>query len=145
MLNRDFREFIESLNASGVRYLIIGGYAVAYHGHPRYTKDLDVWVEPTPENAERMVAALERFGFGSLGLTAADFLDPDKVIQLGQPPIRIDVVLGPAGVEFEACYASRQTQVIDGVAVNFLDLDSLRRNKAATGRPQDLADLEHLR
>lgn len=88
MLNPDFGEFVESLNDNLVRYLVVGGYAVALHGHPRYTKDLDIWIEMTPENAERMVQALEQFGFGSLGLQAADFLVPDQIVQLawGFPP-----------------------------------------------------------
>ena len=86
MLNRDFKEFIQSLNDNQVRYLVVGGYAVAFHGHPRYTKDMDIWIEMGPENAARLIKALEQFGFGSLGLQTTDFLVPDQVVQLGQPP-----------------------------------------------------------
>lgn len=144
MLNQDFREFIQSLNDNGVRYLIVGGYAVALHGHPRYTKDIDVWIEMSAENAARMVAALEQFGFGSLGLTANDFLLPDQVTQLGQPPNRIDLLVKASGVEFEACYDSRITIELDGMPVSIISLEDLKRNKRASGRLQDLADIENL-
>ncbi|MBC7258494.1 MAG: hypothetical protein H5T65_04555 [Chloroflexi bacterium] len=144
MLNQDFKEFIISLNDNLVRYLVIGGYAVAIHGYPRYTKDIDIWIEPTPENAARIVKALEQFGFGSLGLKAEDFLVPDQVIQLGYPPNRIDLLTTALGVEFGTCYASRVEVEVDGVIVNFIDLENLKKNKKAVGRLQDLADLENL-
>lgn len=144
MLNQDFREFLQSLNDNGVRYLVIGGYAVALHGYPRYTKDIDIWIETSPENAARMVKALEQFGFASLGLQEADFLVPQQIVQLGYPPSRIDLISTPAGVDFAGCYASRVEVEIEGVTVHFIDLENLRRNKRATGRLQDLADLEHL-
>jgi hypothetical protein len=144
MLNRDFKEFIESLNDNDVRYLVIGGYAVALHGYPRYTKDIDVWIELSQENAANTIKALEQFGFGSLGLKSEDFLDPDHVIQLGHPPNRIDLIMSPEGVDFETCYASRVQARIDEVTVNFIDLENLKKNKKAAGRLQDLADVENL-
>ncbi len=144
MLNHDFKEFIASLNDKGVRYLVVGGYAVALHGHPRYTKDLDVWIEMEKSNAARLLEALEQFGFGSLGLQVEDFLTADQVVQLGYPPCRIDLLLSLQGVEFEDCYASRVRVAFDGVAVDFIDVESLKRNKQATGRLQDLADVENL-
>ncbi len=144
MLNQDFKEFIQSLNDNRVRYLVIGGYAVALHGHPRYTKDLDVWIEMKPDNAAKMVKALAQFGFASLGLKAEDFLVPDQIIQLGYPPNRIDVLSTLEGIEFESCFTSRVQVKIDAVTVNFIDLENLKRNKKATGRTQDLADLENL-
>ncbi len=144
MLNQDFREFVQSLNDNGVRYLVIGGYALAFHGHPRYTKDLDIWVQASPENARRMIKALTDFGFASLGLEPEDFMEPDKVIQLGYPPARIDLLTKPSGVDFEPCYVNRIQVEIDGVQVNFIDLENLKRNKRAAGRNQDLADLENL-
>ena len=144
VLNQDFKEFIQSLNENNVRYLIIGGYAVAYHGHPRYTKDLDVWVELDRENAANLLEALRQFGFGSLGLTMDDFLEPDQIVQLGYPPSRIDILTTLAGVDFNECYASRVIATLDEVPMNFIDLDNLRKNKQATGRLQDLADLENL-
>lgn len=144
MLNQDFKEFIQSLNDNHVRYLVIGGYAIALHGYPRYTKDIDIWIDMSPENAAKMVRALKQFGFGSLGLKAADFLVPDQIIQLGYPPNRIDLMTTPPGVDFETCYASRVKVVIDDVTVNFIDLENLKKSKKAAGRLQDLADLENL-
>lgn len=144
MLNQDFKEFIQSLNDNRVRYLVVGGYAVAFHGHPRYTKDIDIWIELGAENAANLIKALEQFGFGSLGLQESDFLAPNQVIQLGQPPNRIDLLCSVSGLEFAACYDSRVTVEIDGVPVSFIDLENLRKNKAASGRLQDLADLENL-
>jgi len=144
VLNQDFKEFIQSLNDNQVRYLVIGGYAVAFHGHPRYTQDIDVWIDLSRENAARMVEALEQFGFGSLGLTADDFLAPDQIIQLGYAPNRIDILTTPVGVEFESCYASRVEVEIDQIKVNFIDLENLKKSKKAAGRHQDLADVENL-
>ena len=144
MLNQDFKEFIQSLNDNHVRYLVVGGYAVAFHGHPRYTKDIDIWIEMNPENATQVVKALDQFGFGSLGLKEADFLVPDQIIQLGYPPNRIDLLSTLSGVDFVTCYASRVQVEVDKVLVNFIDLENLKKNKKASGRHQDLADLENL-
>ncbi len=144
MLNQDFKEFIQSLNANNVRYLVIGGYAVAFHGHPHYTKDLDIWIEASPENAGQLIKALEQFGFASLNLKAEDFLTPDQVVQLGFPPNRIDILSEAEGVDFAECYASRVQVEIDGIPMHFIDLANLKKNKRAAGRLQDLADLENL-
>ena len=144
VLTPDFIEFVKSLNSRGVRYLVIGGYAVALHGYPRYTKDLDVWIEPSESNAVRMVAAMDDFGFASLGLKKSDFLEHGQIIQLGYPPNRIDILTTPSGVEFEDCFRSRVEVTMDDVQVNFINLENLRRNKRSTGRHQDLADLENL-
>jgi hypothetical protein len=144
MLNPDFKEFLQSLNDSEVKYLVVGGYAVAYHGYPRYTKDLDIWIETSPENADRIIQAINRFGFGDLDLEAGDLLEPDRVIQLGYPPVRIDLITSMEGVIFEECHASRVETDIEGITVPFIDLASLKKNKQATGRHQDLADLENL-
>ena len=92
MLNQDFKEFIQLLNDNQVNYLVIGGYAVAIHGHPRYTKDIDIWIEISEENSQKIITALTEFGFGSLGLTAQDFQEPHQIIQLGYPPNRIDLM-----------------------------------------------------
>jgi hypothetical protein len=105
VLNQDFKEFIQSLNDNAVRYLLVGGYAVALHGYPRYTKDLDIWVESTAENAAQTIKALQQFGFGSLDLKESDFTTPDQVVQLGHPPNRIDILTSLSGVEFSECYA----------------------------------------
>ena len=144
MLNPDYKEFIRLLNDNRVRYLVIGGYAVAFHGHPRYTKDLDIWIESVPENAARLVLVLEKFGFGSLELKTKDFLDADQVIQLGYPPNRIDLFNELEAVDFDSCFQSRVEADIDQVTVNFIDLENLKKIKKATGRLQDLADLENL-
>jgi len=144
ILNQDFKEFIQSLNDNQVKYLIIGGYAVAFHGHPRYTKDLDVWIELSEQNAAHLVNALDIFGFGSLGLQTTDFLEPDQVIQLGYPPSRIDIIMTPKGIDFASCYEQRIIVEIEGIHFAFIDLDNLLRNKRATGRYQDLADVENL-
>lgn len=145
MLNRDFKEFIQSLNDNDVRYLVVGGYAVALHGYPRYTKDIDIWVDMTAENASKILKALDQFGFGSLGVKEAEFTIPDQILQLGYPPGRIDILTTLPGVEFSECYTARIVVDIDGVSVNFIDLENLKKNKKATGRHQDLADLENLK
>jgi hypothetical protein len=144
MLNQDFKEFIELLNKNQVKYLVIGGYAVAIHGHPRYTKDIDIWVEISEENSQKLLMALTQFGFGGLGISAEDFQAPDQVIQLGYPPSRIDIITTPDGVNFQACYDAKFEVSLDNIIVNFIDLSNLKKNKLASGRLQDLADLEKL-
>jgi hypothetical protein len=124
---------------------VVGGYAVALHGHPRYTRDLDVWVEIDPENAANVVRAMEQFGFASHELQTNDFLVPNQIIQLGYPPNRIDLMGTLPGVDFPTCYAARVQVELDGVLVNFIDLENLKKNKQASVRPQDLADLEGLK
>jgi hypothetical protein len=144
MLSKDFKEFIELLNAHNVRYLVVGGYAVAFHGYPRYTKDLDVWIELSSENADNVLKALEEFGFGSMGLKPEDFLEIDQIIQLGYPPNRIDILTTLKEIQFEDCYKARVGVEIQGLKINVIDLENLKHNKRATGRPQDLADAENL-
>jgi predicted nucleotidyltransferase len=144
ILNPDFKEFFQLLNANGVRYLIVGGYAVAYHGYPRYTKDIDVWIWINSENADRVVKTLDDFGFESLGLETKDFLETGTIIQLGYAPNRIDLIMGIPGVDFEESYAAREEEEIDGVKLNFIDLENLKKSKKAAGRLQDLADIENL-
>lgn len=144
VLNQDFREFIKSLNDNNVRYLVVGGYAVALHGYPRYTKDLDIWIESTAKNAEKAVKALDQFGFGSLGLVADDFLEEDTVIQLGYPPNRVDLLTSLPGVEFRQCFPEKLEIEIEDVTAFFIDVENLKKNKRASKRAQDLADLEKL-
>ncbi|MEL6457644.1 MAG: hypothetical protein AAFQ91_05250 [Cyanobacteria bacterium J06621_15] len=144
MLNQDFKEFIQLLNDNQVKYLVIGGYAVAVHGHPRYTKDIDIWIEMSLENSQNIMLALAEFGFGNLGLTTEDFQKSDQIIQLGYPPNRIDLITTPDGIDFETCYQSKIEVIIDNISVNFIDLNNLRKNKQASARLQDLADLENL-
>ena len=144
VLNRDFKEFIELLNANNVKYLVVGGYAVGFHGYPRYTKDLDIWILVSHENAENVMNTLKQFGFGSVGLQKEDFLKTDEFVQLGYPPNRIDIVMSCDGIEFENCFKSKKQVSIDGLTINFIDIESLKKNKKASGRPQDLADLDNL-
>lgn len=144
ILNQDFREFIQLLNENKVKYLIVGGYAVGFHGYPRYTKDLDIWILVSNENAENIINALNKFGFNDVGLKKEDFLKTDEFVQLGYPPNRIDLVMSCSGIDFQTCYKSRIQVVIDGININFIDIDNLKKNKKATGRKQDLADLDNL-
>jgi hypothetical protein len=144
ILDPDFKEFFQLLNENKVRYLIIGGFAVAFHGYPRFTKDIDIWLGLNPENAKNVVKTLNDFGFESLGLVVNDFLEPDTIIQLGYPPNRIDLIMTASGIEFDECYQSRIVEEIDGVNLFFIDLENLKKNKQATGRAQDLADIENL-
>lgn len=143
MLNPDFKEFAESLNACAVDYLVVGGYALAAYGHPRYTGDIDFWVRPSLDNIQRVLKALATFGFESLGLSAADFA-ADTVVQLGHPPRRIDLLMCLDGVAFDTCWARRQTLQVDGVTLHFIGLEDFKLNKRATGRLKDLADLQAL-
>lgn len=143
-LDRDLSEFIECCVAREVRFLVVGGYAVAAHGHPRYTKDLDVWVWIDVGNARRLILALADFGFAALGLTEDDFTQPGLVVQLGHPPKRIDLLTSIDGVEFEACWGDHVDIDVGGVTIPVIDLDSLLANKRASGRLQDLADAEAL-
>ena len=139
-----FSEFLQSLNGRGVEYLLIGGYAVAAHGFTRYTRDMDVWVRRSPENAARIMAALGDFGFGAADLSPDLFLDPGKMAQLGREPLRIDILNDAAGVEFDAAAADAVVVTLENVAVPVISLADLRANKAASGRPKDLADLDNL-
>ncbi len=143
-LPKDFREFIESLNSESVRYVIVGGYAVAHHGYPRYTGDIDFFVEPSAENARRIVKVLQRFGFAGLGLTERDFAEGDRVIQLGVPPRRIDIVTGISGVSFAEAWSTKGAATLDGLPVFFVSREVLLKNKAAADRPQDRVDHEEM-
>jgi hypothetical protein len=124
--------------------LIVGGYAIALHGHPRYTKDLDLWIWLDQENAKKVVNVLDKFGFSGLDYKIEDLLNPDLIIQLGVPPNRIDLIMELTGVEFESCYASKQIIKIDDLDLPVINLENLKKNKKALGRHQDLADLENL-
>lgn len=145
VLDPDFKEFFQLLNKNNVKYLVIGGFAVAFHGYPRYTKDIDIWLRIDPDNATNVVKTLDDFGFQSLGLTKDDFLESETIIQLGYPPNRIDLMTTATGVDFDECYQSKIDEEIDGVRIPFIDLDNLKMNKKAAGRTQDLADIDNLR
>ena len=141
-LGKDLKEFIGLLRSERVRLPVVGAAALAVHGRPRYTGDVDFWIECNPGNAKRMQNVLENFGF--IGTEPADFQLPDQIIQLGRPPNRIDILTGLTGVVFASCWKRRQVRNVEGIRLPFLDLQSLRINKRATGRPQDLADLKCL-
>lgn len=143
-LDPDFRDFVELFTANEVRFLVVGGYAVAAHGLPRFTGDLDAWVWVNSENASRIVRSLEAFGFSGLGLTESDFNQPDRVVQLGYPPYRIDILTSIDGVEFDDAWTRRVVLDLDGIDVPFIGRDDLLANKRAAGRPQDVADVERL-
>ncbi|MEO8166731.1 MAG: nucleotidyltransferase [bacterium] len=140
----DFREFIQLLNANRVEYLLVGGYAVVLHGYPRLTGDMDIWVRPSTENAERVLATLDDFGVGSLGFKLEDFNTQGKVNQLGVPPLRIDVITAIDGVTFEVAYGRRNEIEVNGVKISLISLEDLLTNKKKSGRPKDIDDLDNL-
>jgi hypothetical protein len=140
----DFREFLSLLGSNGVEYLLIGGYAVGYHGYPRATGDLDIFVAISPENAERIVTTLREFGFGTPDLSPELFLQRGRITRMGNVPVRIEILTAISGVSFEECYAHRITGVMAGVEVSLIDREHLKANKRASGRHKDLDDLEHL-
>jgi hypothetical protein len=140
----DFKEFLKLLNLREVRYLIVGGYAVAVHGYVRATGDIDIWAEPDPENAAKLAKVLREFGFGGPELSDSLFLEPNRVIRMGLPPIRIEVLTSISGVTFNQCYASCIKAELDGTPVTVIGLSDLKTNKQAAGRAKDLADLEEL-
>ena len=143
-LDKDFKEFIELLNEHKVKYLIIGGYAVNFHGYPRYTKDIDFWLWMTKPNIKKLINAIKEFGFGGLDLEVKDFMIPENIIQLGYEPYRIDLLVDVEGVDFEICFERRTEAKLDETAVNFLSLQDLITAKKKAGRLQDLADAEQL-
>jgi hypothetical protein len=140
----DLSEFLRLLRSHAVEYLLVGGYAVGYYGYPRATGDLDVWVHSTPENAERLVRAFIDFGYSPKTVKPEFFVDPNRIIRMGVPPICIDVIMTVSGLDFADCYRRRNEQLLSGVQVSLLSLEDLKLNKKASGRPKDVDDLENL-
>jgi len=140
----DFKEFLRLLKDHNVRYLLIGGYAVGYHGYARATEDMDIWVAIHPENAERLVAVLKAFGFDLPELKPELFLKEKQIVRMGVPPLKLEICTFISGVNFDECYRARVVDKLDGVEVNLIDLEHLKKNKKASGRAKDLADLERL-
>ncbi|MCX6641482.1 MAG: hypothetical protein NTW14_13540 [bacterium] len=140
----DFKELLELLNARSVEYLVVGAHALAFHGAPRTTGDLELWVAPTADNAAKIFSALTDFGFGDVGLTPADFTQPDQIVQLGFPPVRIDLITSLTGVTWDAAWPSRTSGRLAGIPVFYLNREQFIVNKRATHRKKDLADLEAL-
>lgn len=143
-LDPNFRELLRCLNARGVRYMVVGGYAVNFHGHHRNTADIDLWITVDNENATKVSVALQQFGFSPESVPASMFLQRGKVFRFGSRPLLVDLITDPSGVDFEACYARRQEQDVDGLQVPFISLEDLKDNKRAAGRPKDIADLDAL-
>jgi len=143
-LPKDFKDFLQLLNVHDVRYLLIGGYAVGYHGYPRATADIDIWIEPEKHTAEKMVHVLSDFGFDRNEISVEIFLQRDKIIRLGNPPLRIEIQMAISGVEFDPCYNERVEDIIDDISVKIISLENLKINKKAANRYKDLDDLEKL-
>ena len=143
-IHPDFKGLLELFNKNLVSYVIVGAYALAQYGVPRYTGDLDILVEPEPDNADRIINALNEFGFGSLELTAEDFYRADTVVQLGVPPVRVDVLTGITGVSWQEIWKGKQSGNYGDLEVYYLGKVQFIKNKRALGRKKDLADLEAL-
>ena len=143
-IQKDFKELLELLNAHDVEYIVVGGYALAFHGAPRFTGDIDLFVKPDVQNAKRILCALDEFGFGSLNLSQADFTSPDNVIQLGVPPVRVDIMTSLTGIPWDKARAGRTPGSYGGITVHFIGREDLIANKHALGRRKDLADIEAL-
>jgi len=144
MFEPDFIDFIELLNKHSVKYMIVGAHALAFHGRPRHTGDLDIWIKPTEANADKMVAVIEDFGFASLNLQKEDFLKDNYVTQLGYPPLRIDILNSISGVNFDEGYERKINGEVDGLQIPFINVQDFIANKQATGRPKDLGDIKAL-
>ena len=143
-IQTDFKELLALFNAQGVEYLIVGGYALAFHGAPRFTGDIDIFVKPAQENSERIMASLKEFGFGNIGLTEGDFSKTDQIIQLGVPPVRVDIITSLSGVAWEEADKDKVAGQYGDVPVNYIGRRQFVANKKASGRKKDLADLEAL-
>ena len=143
-VQKDFKELLELFNGHNVEYMIVGAYALAYHGAPRFTGDIDILVHPSPENAQKILSALADFGFGSLNLKIEDFKNPNSVVQLGVPPVRIDIITSITGVDWEEADKGKIEGLYGDVPVCFLGREQYIANKRAVGRKKDLADLESL-
>lgn len=141
-VQQDFRDLLELLNKNDVEYIIVGAYALGFHGAPRYTGDLDVFVKPEPINARHIMRALHAFGFGSVGLTEADFEQEGRVVQLGFPPVRVDIITSITGVSWEQAHSGRVQGQFGDLPVHYIGREDLIANKRALGRKKDLADLE---
>ena len=143
-LQSDLKEFIALLNSRKAEYIVVGGHAVAFHGYPRFTGDIDFFLRATPDNAERVLSVLKDFGFGDLQIGISDLTTPNRVIQLGRPPNRIDLLTSISGVEFDDAWPSRVSTDLDGEQVSFLGLNELIQNKRASNRENDRADVSKL-
>lgn len=145
ILSDDFEDFLKLLNQYHVQYLVVGGYAMAFHGKPRFTGDLDVWINISEDNSLKMVSVINDFGFASLGFTPQDFSKPNLINQIGYPPLRIDILTSIDGVEFEEAYSEKlEIKLDEGTSVYYIGLDELIKNKKSSGRKIDIADVSDL-
>lgn len=145
MFSQDFREFVQLLIKHRAEYLVVGGYAVGVHGHPRYTGDLDIWLNPSADNAAKILTCVNEFGFSSYKLSIDDFTKENNVVQLGYPPLRIDLLTNIDGVTFQECFTNKKEVEIDDLIVNFISYKDLIANKKSTGRFRDLDDIENMK
>ncbi|WP_235833024.1 DUF6036 family nucleotidyltransferase [Arcticibacter tournemirensis] len=145
IFEEDFVDFINLLNRHKVEYMVVGAHALAFHGRPRHTGDLDIWIKPSIFNAEKMINVIDDFGFSSLGLVKEDFLKDNYVTQLGYPPLRIDILNSISGVDFDEAYKNRINGEIDDLNISFINIDDFIKNKQATGREKDLGDINALK
>lgn len=144
-LAKDFEDFVKLLNQHHVAYMIVGGYALAFHGKPRHTGDLDIWIQNSDDNSDKLVNVIKEFGLGSLGLTKADFLQEGYVTQIGYPPLRIDILNSIDGVIFDDAFQNKLLINIDGLDINYIGLRDFIDNKIASGRSQDIVDLKEIK
>lgn len=144
-LAQDFEDFIKLLNKHQVDYMIVGGYALAFHGKPRHTGDLDIWINNSATNAEKLVIAIKEFGLASLDLTKSDFMQEGYVTQIGYPPLRIDILNNIDGVKFEDAFPNKLLVEVNGVLIKYIGLQEFIHNKTASGRSQDIADLKEIK
>ena len=144
MFNPDFKEFVQLLIKNQVDYLIVGGYAVSIHGYPRFTGDLDIWINPIKPNAQKVLYCIKEFGFSSVELSENDFIKKYGIVQLGYPPVRIDIINNVDGVNFQECFQKKSIIEIENLQVNFISLEDLITNKKTTARPRDIDDVENL-
>lgn len=144
LLAKDFEDFVTLLNKYKVQYMVVGGYALALHGKPRHTGDLDIWINISEHNAKLMLRVMKDFGMASLGLVVDDFLRPGYITQIGQPPLRIDILNNIDGIEFGEAIKNVQQIETDGLNISYIGLHDFIRNKQASGRKQDLADIKEI-
>lgn len=143
-LHPDFKDFLKLLNENSVRYLLIGGYAVGYYGYPRATHDIDIWIANDPTNADKMISVMTAFGFEVGAINKEVFMNEEGVVRMGVPPLRVEILMGIPGVSFEACYPRHLVDDVDGIPVQIIHLEDLRKNKIASGRHKDLDDVDNL-
>ena len=143
-LDPDFEDFIQFLNQYEVDYMIVGGYAMAFHGSPRYTGDLDIWIDISESNAEKMILVIKAFGFSSLGFKKEDFLKENLINQIGYPPLRIDILTNIDGIDFKEAYTQKQVIEIEDLKANYIGLRDLIQNKKTSGREKDIIDVKTL-